>query len=197
MKRFVNSFIESYTSCRRVGACRQVVLLTVMTIMLLMSAGCHSSKGHSVRRQHHGKHSVENAVGTNYGAVSGKRKAIVNEAMTWFDTPYSYGESTKHVGSDCSGMVLSVYLEATGIKLPRNSAKQAEFCNPLKAGKVQPGDLVFFATGKDPDRISHVGIMLGEEEFIHVSTSKGVVISKITTPYYVRTFKGFGRVPGM
>jgi lipoprotein Spr len=92
-------------------------------------------------------------------------------------------------------MVLQVYLDALGIKLPRNSAEQAAFCTPISLRKVLPGDLVFFATGKDAARISHVGIMLDYENFIHVSTSKGAVISKITTPYYVRTFMGFGRVP--
>lgn len=120
-------------------------------------------------------------------------KAIANEALTWLGTPYAYASSEKGVGTDCSGMVMQIYNDVAGHKIPRNSAKQAEFCRALKPEDVQIGDLVFFATGKDPDRISHVGIMLDEESFIHASTSKGVVISKITTPYYTRTFKGFGR----
>ena len=79
--------------------------------------------------------------------------------------------------------------------MPRNSAKQAEFCKSLDPDEVEIGDLVFFATGKDPDRISHVGIMIDEVNFVHASTKKGVVVSRIDTPYYIRTFKMFGRVP--
>ncbi len=115
--------------------------------------------------------------------------------MTWIGTPYAYGRNDKQKGTDCSGMVLSVYLDAEDIKLPRNSAKQAEFCKKISAEKVIPGDLVFFATGNDPDKISHVGIMIDEVNFVHASTKKGVVVSRIDTPYYIRTLKMFGRVP--
>ncbi len=87
------------------------------------------------------------------------------------------------------------YEKVTGIKLPRNSAQQKEFCNSLRKGDVLPGDLVFFATGKDPEKVSHVGIMIDDNRFIHASSSKGVVVSDASQPYYQRTFKGFGRVP--
>ncbi len=116
--------------------------------------------------------------------------------MEWLGTPYAYAKSDKGDGTDCSGMVLQVYLSICDIKLPRNSAKQAEFCKKIEPDDVKVGDLVFFATGKDPDKISHVGIMIDDVSFIHASTSKGVVISRIDTPYYIRTFKMFGRVPG-
>lgn len=117
--------------------------------------------------------------------------------MTWMNTPYGYGKNEKGVASDCSGMVLSVYEKTTDIKLPRNSAKQAEFCNKLDESEVKTGDLVFFATGRDPEVISHVGIMIDSDKFIHASTKKGVIISEINTPYYIRTFKMFGHVPGL
>lgn len=127
--------------------------------------------------------------------VSKTRKKIVEEAMTWKGTPYGYGMSEKGKACDCSGMVMSVYEKVTGIKLPRNSAKQQDFCKHLKKKEVKIGDLCFFATGKDSNKVSHVGIMIDDTNFIHASTSKGVVVSDITQPYYVRTFKGYGRVP--
>lgn len=176
------------------------VFHTVCLISILaISGGCsthraNSRQGHSVRK--HRKERVEKPH-ISTANLSSKRKAIVREAQSWMGTPYKYAESTKHKGADCSGLVLSVYLETTGIKLPRNSAQQKEFCKSLKEKDVLPGDLVFFATGKDPSRVSHVGIMLNDEDFIHMSTSKGAVISKTTTPYYTRTFMGYGRVPGM
>ncbi len=81
-----------------------------------------------------------------------------------------------------------VYEKAVGEKIPRNSAKQAEFCKEIDASDVNAGDLVFFATGKDPDRISHVGIIIDNENFIHASLSKGVVVSKFTNAYYQRSY---------
>ena len=127
--------------------------------------------------------------------VSKERKKIIQEAQGWLGTPYAYGRAEKGVACDCSGMVLCVYEKITGIKLPRNSAKQSEFCKSLKKKDVLPGDLCFFATGKDPDRITHVGIMVDDTNFIHASSTKGVVISDIAQPYWVRTFICYGRVP--
>ena len=121
---------------------------------------------------------------------------LLREAYTWIGTPYGYGRSERGVASDCSGMVLEVFRTVAGVKLPRNSAEQAAFCEPLDPDEVQEGDLVFFATGRDPERISHVGIMVDATHFIHASTAKGVVVSDATTPYYRRTFIKFGRVPG-
>lgn len=125
------------------------------------------------------------------------RERLTGEAVTWLGTPYGYGRSDKGVATDCSGMVLTVYEQIAGIKLPRNSAQQADFCKSIKEKEILPGDLVFFATGKDKKTVSHVGIMLDKNKFVHASGSKGVIISEMTTPYYNRTFIKFGRVPGM
>lgn len=125
------------------------------------------------------------------------RDAIAEESLTWIGTPYGYGRNEKGVATDCSGLVLTVYELIAEIKLPRNSAQQAEYCKSLKEKDVETGDLVFFATGSDKGKVSHVGIMLDREKFVHASGSKGVIISEMTTPYYQRTFIKYGRVPGL
>lgn len=127
---------------------------------------------------------------------SGLEDKLVGEAMTWMGTPYKYAGSEKGVGTDCSGMVLRVYEDIAGAKLPRNSRKQAEFCRKLKRDDVKAGDLVFFATGSDRKVISHVGIMIDDNRFVHASAKKGVILSEMSQPYYERTFIMFGRVPG-
>lgn len=129
------------------------------------------------------------------GSISKSRREVIKESHKWLGTPYKYGGSELGKSADCSGMVMKVYLEATGIKLPRTSLKQSEFCKKIKKNHIRPGDLVFFATGKDPDRVSHVGIMLDSERFIHASSSKGVVVSNLSTPYYTRKLLFFGKVP--
>ena len=171
---------------------RRMLHILLILAVGMMAGGCHSSKKAAGRGKHKAK--IEN-VRVNTKKLKGEEKRIVEEAMTWRGTPYKYGGYHKGKGTDCSGMVLSVYEKVTGKKLPRNSAKQAEFCKKLKAKEVNPGDLVFFATGKDASKISHVGIMIDDDRFIHASTQKGVVISEMSTPYYQRTFKMFGRVP--
>lgn len=120
---------------------------------------------------------------------------IAKEAETWVGTPYKYAGKEKGKGTDCSGMVMKIYLDIAEVALPRNSAEQGEFCENLKENKVEAGDLVFFAIGKDSNKISHVGIMLDKIRFVHASSSKGVIISEMTTPYYKRNFKKYGRVP--
>ncbi len=176
--------------CRFALPSRSVMLcLSVMVIIITMT-GCRT---HRKGQKLHGKPVSEYVVPSG---ISAGQQQLVDEAMTWLGTPYKYSWQIKGKGTDCSGMVVEVYNYMGVDGLPRNSAKQAEYCHNLKAKDVEVGDLVFFATGKDPHKVSHVGIMLDSDNFIHASTSKGVVISQISTPYYTRTFKKYGRVPG-
>lgn len=169
--------------------CAVVRIIFLLSLVLLLGS-CHSSKKATGK----GKYKPKTEI-VNVKSLKGQEKRIVEEALTWQGTPYRYGASNKGKGTDCSGMVLSVYEKVTKKKLPRNSAKQADFCKKLKKKDVRPGDLVFFATGKDKNKISHVGIMVDDNRFVHASTQKGVLISEINTPYYQRTFRMFGRVP--
>lgn len=165
----------------------KIIAAAALTAVVLSLTGCHGSKSASIEKKR------EQVEAVHVGKIKGEGKSIVREARSWLGTPYRYAGSEKGEGTDCSGMVLRVYEEAVGIKIPRNSALQAAACRKLDGKEVKAGDLVFFATGKDPQKISHVGIMVGDKEFIHASTRKGVIISDITTPYYERTFIMFGR----
>lgn len=164
----------------------------ILTLLAIASALTLSSC-----RSHHKKNNTPKPpiVKIDNKKLKGVEKKIVAEAMTWVGTPYKYGGNDKKKGTDCSGMVLRVYEDVAGVKLPRNSAKQSEFCKRINKKDVRPGDLVFFATGRDPKKISHVGIMVDDDNFVHSSSSKGVVVSSVSTPYYIRTFIMYGRVP--
>lgn len=186
MEKFLKNYVSIFS-----GVLRYIPIVFVLLFALFISS-CHTSHK-SGRRDNTEK---EHAIGGYHVDGNNKRgKRVVKEAMEWIGTPYKYGGAEKGKGSDCSGLVMSAYLEATGKQLPRNSAMQAEFCKRLSGEELEVGDLCFFATGKDPKRISHVGIMIDNESFIHASSSKGVVVSKITTPYYQKTLIQFGRVP--
>jgi len=182
------SLIRSHFGAFGVFMRRIPVLLTIVCVMSLL-ASCHSSRKATSGQADPGIGQV------HVGKIGKTQRKIIEEAYTWLGTPYRYAGVEKGEGTDCSGMVMKVYEKVTGEKLPRNSAKQAEYCIKVNASEVNTGDLVFFATGKDPGRVSHVGIVIDNENFIHASSSKGVVISKFTTDYYKRRFRMYGRVP--
>lgn len=127
--------------------------------------------------------------------LRGDEKKIIEEAFEWLGTKYEYGKQEKGVSTDCSGFVMKVFDKAINCKLPRNSAKQAEYCQTIKRKNLKPGDLVFFITNNGT-KINHVGIMIDEVQFIHAS-SKGVLVSSLESNYYNRHFQRSGRVPCM
>ena len=178
-----------------------ILMLFMMATLAVSLPSCRSAKKsdssfYETQKGGHrkGRHKADRK-GKDDSNLPKSNNKIVKEAYSWLGTPYGYGKAEKGKACDCSGMVMSVYEKVTGVKLPRNSAQQQSFCRSIKKKDVRVGDLCFFATGKDPDRTSHVGIMVDDTNFIHSSTSKGVVVSDITQPYWVKTFKGFGRVP--
>ncbi len=108
------------------------------------------------------------------------RRAVVDEAERWLGTPYVYG-GTDRGGVDCSGFVCNVF-KSVRRKLPRVSSDIATVGQSVAFDDARPGDLVFFnTTGAG---VSHVGILLGSDTFIHSSTSRGVVVSSLNEPYY-------------
>lgn len=122
-----------------------------------------------------------------------KNKNLENEIKEWLGSPYKYGGHSKD-GTDCSGMVMEIYLKIYEIKLYRNSKEIfKKNCKRISKKDLQEGDLVFFGKG-DVETINHVGIYLYENKFVHASTSKGVMINNLSEPYYSKRFVGAGRV---
>lgn len=172
---------------------RFIPIYSLLVLALLFASCSTGRRVHTHRRGHN--HRQEQTVDNKN--LPKERRLLLKEAKTWLGTPYAYAHAEKGSGTDCSGMVMSVYLQALEIKLPRNSRKQAEFCKTIPREKAVAGDLVFFATGKDPSRISHVGMLVDKEQFIHASSSKGVVVSSLDSPYYSKRIICFGRVPAL
>lgn len=119
-------------------------------------------------------------------------------ADTWIGVPYLFGGTTRK-GIDCSGFTGELYRNVFEIQLQRNSrAQYSQDCyTTVKGPNLQLGDLVFFVTnGKaaKSDNISHVGVYVGEQIFVHSSSSKGVVYSRLTDAYWTKTFLIGGRV---
>lgn len=120
---------------------------------------------------------------------------LYNAAAHWMGVRHRMGGMSKR-GIDCSGFVHSLYREVYGIKLARSSADMLKYdCRKVSRDKLKEGDLVFFRTGRGAqNRPNHVGIYLKNGRFVHVSTSRGVVVSRLDEPYYMRTWIAGGRV---
>ena len=119
-------------------------------------------------------------------------QALLAEADRWLGTAYRYGGNSTS-GVDCSGLVCQVFANALAIKLPRNSAQQSDYCRGIDRKELIIGDLVFFNTG-GRSRVSHVGIYVGSGNFIHTSSTRGVIVSSLSENYFQRTYHSSGRV---
>ncbi len=124
--------------------------------------------------------------------LTGKEdKKLIKTMAEWKGTPYKYGGAGKS-GTDCSGFVSQVYKEVYGIKLHRSSRDM--YKNDVKRiskNSLKCGDLIFFKTsGK---KVSHVGIYIADNKFIHAA-SKGVVVNDLDNSYYKKTYYKSGRV---
>jgi len=121
-------------------------------------------------------------------------KKLYKELKRWLGTPYVYAAHACGEGTDCSGMVMEVFLEVYGIKVHRNSAKMLEEnCRVIDLDDLREGDLVFFCTNGD-GRVSHVGIYLKDNKFVHASSSRGVAVDDLRQNYYATHFHAAGRV---
>lgn len=121
-------------------------------------------------------------------------KKLYKELKKWLGTPYAYAQHTCGEGTDCSGMVMEVFQEVYGIKVHRNSAKMLEQnCREIDLDDLREGDLLFFCTNGD-GRVSHVGIYLKDNKFVHASSSRGVCVDDLRQNYYATHFHAAARV---
>ncbi len=133
---------------------------------------------------------TEKAVETKKAITSnGSWATIKNAAYGVIGTPYLYG-GTSTSGFDCSGFTMYAF-SAAGINLPRTAGAQYAASTKVSQSEAQPGDLVFFnQTGS----IDHVGIYLGNNQFIGSQSSSGVAVTTISQAYWAQYLVGFGRI---
>lgn len=110
---------------------------------------------------------------------------------SWYGTRYRMGGTDK-TGVDCSAFVQSFMIGMYGLMLPRTSAEQYSQCKRIQKKQLQEGDLVFFRTQRRKG-VSHVGIYLRNNKFVHASTSSGVMISDLDDEYFSKRYVGAGR----
>lgn len=156
---------------------KQKLRLTAFVISTLFLLSCASHRSLSMREE--------------------KVDKVIITARSFLGTPYKYGGTTRS-GMDCSGLLLNSFREIE-VSLPRSSEDQSKIGEEVKMNDLQPGDLVFFATGKKRRKVTHVGLVTeckGRDnvKFIHASSSLGVVETNLYAEYYQKRFRGARRV---
>ena len=150
-------------------------LLTALIVAGLLSA-CSSAKTYPVYSRH-----------------QPEKSKLVKVAKKYLGVRYRYGGSSPRSGFDCSGLVQYAH-QQVGIELPRTTGGQYRSVMPLPKRELRAGDLVFFKTAFDRF-VSHVGIYLGNNRFIHApSSGKRVTIANMNNPYWRKRFTAGGRV---
>ena len=153
-------------------------ILIVLSVSLLGCAGSPASRQYSVdpaynhfpQRTHFSKKTV--------------RRFLSQQLQSWKGTPYRVGGLSRR-GIDCSGFVYVTYWNKLGMELPRTTELQGDVGHRISQKRLTYGDLVFFKTGIFT---RHVGIYIGNRQFIHASTSKGVMKSSLDSYYWSRRY---------
>ncbi|MEK4848846.1 C40 family peptidase [Paenibacillus sp. FSL H7-0756] len=126
-------------------------------------------------------------IGAGSAFADSKMDKVIDKAI---GTKYVSGGTSTN-GFDCSGFTMYVF-DKIGINLPHQSGSQYQMGTAVSRDEMRPGDLVFFNTnGKG---VSHVGVYVGDGEFAHASSSRGVTISSLSDSYYVNRYVGAKRI---
>lgn len=152
----------------------RIILLVALSLLL---TGCFSTGRHATQPL------VAKPQPITVPAQSDIRLVLEEKYEVWAGTPYRLGGNDKS-GIDCSAFVQNIFTDAFDVQLPRTTSEQVSLGVPVQRQALEPLDLVFFKTG----RTQHVGIYLGQGEFLHASTSRGVIISKLDNPYWKRNY---------
>jgi lipoprotein Spr len=115
---------------------------------------------------------------------------VYENAIDWIRTPYHYGGDSRN-GIDCSGFASVIYKNSYNITLGSSTSVIFTEVEPVEKAEMKEGDLVFFKIKRK--RISHIGVYLGNNKFVHASRQAGVIVSDLDEPYYKKRFFKAGR----
>lgn len=169
----------------------------IVAIIAIYLVSCSSSVRYSSKVNNSRETKVEK-VTTNTSSELGIHREIENQSLgsqiveyskNWLGVPYKFG-GTNEDGIDCSAFVMKVF-KPFGYDLPRTASQQFDFTHIVSQELIKQGDLIFF---KRRDKIFHVGIYVGDNQFIHSSTSKGVIIQSLDDNWAKSNLFAFGRI---
>ncbi|KLT73893.1 membrane protein [Neisseria arctica] len=155
-------------------------LATLSTVVCLLISGIPSAHADD----------LENLINRQMAASTDTQSSnrsdadqLISSAMGLLGVAYRYGGTSASTGFDCSGFMQHIFRRSMQINLPRTSAEQARMGVAVSRSDLQPGDMVFFSTVGG--RISHVGLYIGNNRFIHAPrTGKSIEITSMSNKYW-------------
>lgn len=159
----------------------------LVSIALIVSCAAKKKATTHARKDIEEKYSQ--LLATDKGNISNvKLYSVIDD---WYGVKYKFGGKSKD-GIDCSGLTAIIYKEVFNKELSGSAAAIYNLAIKVKKDSLQEGDLVFFCTNSKS--ISHMGIYLQNNKFVHASSKAGVMISDLNEDYFKKCFKGSGRI---
>jgi len=121
------------------------------------------------------------------------KQALLDQYKAWKHVRYRLGGQSKR-GIDCSGFTQVTFKNKFNISLPRDTGSQGQVGRRVSKSQLRTGDLVFFYTGRN---VRHVGVYLDNQQFLHASTSRGVMISDMNDQYWSSRYWQARRISGI
>lgn len=159
----------------------------------LFSCKHHQTSTKTSEPSNHSSSSVRKKYAEKLGVSESdiKNEKLYQFINDWYGVKYKYGGKDK-AGVDCSGLTAALYLAVYKKTISSNTKDLVSEVKKIKESDLKEGDLLFFNTnGKS---ISHVGVYLQNNKFVHASTKKGVMISDLNEPYFKQTYVSSGKV---
>lgn len=167
--------------------------------LMLAISSCRSNKSVSKNPSdtNHKTVSTQKKTQEKYAALLGVNATEITNIPLyefiddWYGTPYQYGGKTKK-GIDCSGFAAELYKTIYNKDISGTSETIYEKCTTVSIKNLKEGDLLFFKI--DKNRISHIGVYLQNNKFVHATTKKGVMIDDLDEAYYKKYFYKAGKL---
>lgn len=176
---------------------RTIIKYLTLSLFLSHLASCKHQQSVTKSSDSNKKEHVSKSVKKQYAEKLGVSESdIKNEKLyqfinDWYGVTYKYGGKDKS-GIDCSGLTSVLYSNVYKKTISCSTKALVGEVKKIKQSELKEGDLVFFET--NGRSISHVGVYLQNNKFVHASTKKGVMISDMNEPYFIKTYVSSGRV---
>ena len=189
-RRLIRAWVSSSSrQAKRAERMENVRGTCLFLIFGLFLTSCHTSKKANEIKEYQVNPSLEvqkkyaEILNVNEEKIS--KVSLYNFIDEWKGTIYKYGGKSKQ-GVDCSGFSSLLYKAIYNIDIYGSSENIFERCKPLSKAELREGNFVFFKI--DSDKISHVGIYLQNDKFVHATTKAGVIISDLNEAYYKKYY---------
>lgn len=176
---------------------KNIFLFIFLSHLIISFSSCRSHKDASTTNSSSTNASKSKKVKEKYATLLNVEEDKIENVKLysfideWYGVPYKYGGKNKS-GIDCSNFTSTLYSNIYNKSLTGSSSSIFEQCKTISKNNLEEGDLVFFKI--DGDKISHIGVYLQNNKFVHATTKKGVMIDDLDQAYYKKYFYKAGRI---